>query len=1589
MRLTGSLTMLTTAAVAILPTVRADDVTYDLSGVNLSTTIDSSPTETIRVEFSTDPDFAATVTTYAGTQGSSGMTNGTREAALFDIPTGVARDSEGNLFIADTVNHQIRLLDRYGDVTTIAGSEFGFADGDGDSARFQFPTAVAVGPSDNLYVADTFNHAIRKITRPSGPGGTWSVTTLAGTGIAGFSNGSGLTAKFNRPQGLTLDQTGNVYVADSGNHRIRRISTDSTVSTFAGTGTQGYGDGTTTDALFDHPFGVAFDDDGDPSLNTGNLYVADRDNNRIRRIDLSSVSTNDQVETIGGTDFDAPVALVVFGDNIYVSSKGEQKIRLVDVSDEANPEITTLAGTGVAGVLNGPALTSTFHCPSGICTDDSGNLYIADAENHVIRRIITSGLTVPAEQDGTSFSAHISQGSLGLNSYETYYFRWINESNNDVSSTDSPQSFFLVDPPVVMTEAANDPLDPEAPASFQDRTHASLNASVETQRSETTVTFEYSTDQDLLGPLKVATLTLDQILDDPSGLAVDSAGNIYVSDYGTHTVYKISKTDPADGTWTVIPFAGSGTAGFADGTSDGAQFDHPVGLAFDSSDDSLYVADEFNHRIRRITQDGVVTTVAGSGIAGFGDNADALNGKLLFPTGVALFGSNLYVADRGNHRIRVLTEANSLATLAGDGTDGFLNGATSSAQFSNPTDVAVSASGYVLVADRDNHCIRLVNPITSLVSTWAGSTTAGNLDGTGTNAEFYSPSGLAIDADDNLYVADRDNHLLRLIDPSGVTTTFAGSGTAGLEDSGEGQLFPATVTEFNGPSAVAVTANTTPDIYLADPGNNALREVTRDALLTSSVILEADTSALSAVLAIPEELLPGATYYFRVSAENERTEILTEIASFTMPALQEIALFAGSDTTTTSLTSGQATDVDFDVTPLRTVVSRNFTIVNNGQWPLEVSNITVPTGYQLTSGFASALTIAAEQSLTIQVSLTGNPGATYEGDLEITSDDPDTPVFTIPLTGIVLDPPTVTTLLAEDPTLTTANLRAEVNPNGTPTTVWFAYARDPELNGFDVTTLGGEPTLGFREDPTTPAQFNGPLGLAVDTLGNIYVAETANHQIKRISPDGTSTTVAGNGTAGFADGDAATAQFNQPQDIAIGEDGTIYVADSLNHRIRVIDPDGTVRTLAGTGESSFTDGDPSAARFNEPHGIAIDENGLLYVADRNNHRIRTVESDGTTSTLAGTGVAGTENGPAATATLNAPFALVIDEDGTIYLTEEDSHTIRKISSGTVSILAGSTQGFAEGEGENAMFSAPRGLALDSSGNIVVADTGNNQIRLITPSGTVTTLAGSGAAGNSDGLGDLEGVEGTAAEFDSPASIALDPDGSLIVGEATNGTIRRIASNTILVEAATELTGTDPLEVVLLVEDLIPYTDYYVRALASNSGGTTIGTEIISFMSRPRTLFEEWQDEHFGSDADDTEIAGSDADPDGDTVVNLLEYALLTDPNDSSSGRDKTPQVLERAGRLTLTYVRESDSVYIEDQDDPGEGDLIFEVESSTDLVTWSPALDLTLQISLLDDDSGEEEVVASVPLATDTAPSPGQFQPVEYLRLIVTLQTLP
>lgn len=307
-----------------------------------------------------------------------------------------------------------------------------------------------------------------------------------------------------------------------------------------------------------------------------------------------------------------------------------------------------------------------------------------------------------------------------------------------------------------------------------------------------------------------------------------------------------------------------------------------------------------------------------------------------------------------------------------------------------------------------------------------------------------------------------------------------------------------------------------------------------------------------------------------------------------------------------------------------------------------------------------------------------------------------------------------------------------------------------------VGTLAGSGATGSANGSAATASFNAPFGVAVDGGGTWYVSDTGNHRIRKIAPDGSVSTFAGSGAAGFADGSAATAQFNEPTGLAVDGSGNVYVADRQNHRIRKIAPDGTVSTVAGNGILGSFDDVGTAARFAFPTGVALDAAGTVYVADLLNNSIRKIASDGTVSTLADS--------------LAGPVAVAVDGAGTAYVAELFGSRISKVTAaGAVTTFAGSgTAGFAEGTGTAAQFDQPFGVALDSGGNVYVGDNANHRVRKITPAGVVSTLAGSGTSGFADGAP-------AAAMFNYPVGVALGTDGRLYVADQANQRVRRIGS----------------------------------------------------------------------------------------------------------------------------------------------------------------------------------------------------------------------
>ncbi len=611
---------------------------------------------------------ASSLALFVGNMSGKGNLNGIGVAASFNYPSGVATDSAGNVYVADINNNIIRKITPAGVVTTFAGTAgiTGSADGTGSVASFNLAgfspvnAGIATDSTGNVYVSDSGNNTIRKITSAG------VVTTLAGTAnvFGGSADGTGAAAKFNMPKGIATDSAGNVYVADHGSGTVRMITPAGVVTTLAGTaGVLGHADGTGTAASFNRPLGIATD-------STGNVYVSDFYNCIIRKITPAGV-------------------------------------------------VTTLAGTsGVFGSNNGTGAAASFGFPQGIATDAAGNVYVADTKNNIIRKITPAGVVTTLAATASFYSpAGVATDSAG-NVY-------VADTGNNIIRKITPTL-------AVSTLAGS--------------------ASVTGSTNGTGTAAKFNT---------------------PIGSATDTAGNVYVSDSGNDTIRKIT---PAG---VVTTFAGTaGSAGSVDGTGAAARFSQPTDVATDAAN-NIYVADYGNSTIRMITPAGVVTTLAGTaGARGF-INGTGSAASFNFPIGVATDGAgNVYVADKDNSAIREITPAGVVSTLAG-GVYGYADGTGATAKFTFPTGVATDSAGNVYVADLNGDTIRKITPA-GVVTTFAGTVGVyGSADGMGAAASFNISSnniavGIATDSADNLYVADTNNSTIRKITPAGAVSTVVG-----------------------------------------------------------------------------------------------------------------------------------------------------------------------------------------------------------------------------------------------------------------------------------------------------------------------------------------------------------------------------------------------------------------------------------------------------------------------------------------------------------------------------------------------------------------------------------------------------------------------------------------------------------------------------------------------------------------------------------------------------------------------------------------------------------------------------------------------
>ena len=957
----------------------------------------------------------------------------------------------------------------------------------------------------------------------SGSGGASSFSFLsifAGNpydGNAGF-DGTGSEAKFYNPRGVATDAFGNVYVADTSNHTIRKITPAGVVTTLAGTGSVkgsidaasfiGSADGTVAAARFNSPFGVATDA-------SGNVYVADYANNTIRKITPAGVVTT-LAGTVGSSrSADGTGSEARFGDptgvttdaggNLYVADANNHTIRKITPAGV----VTTLAGTaGFSGSADGTGAAAMFNFPNAVATDASGNVYVADRSNNTIRKITPAGVvTTLAGTAGTSGSADGTGAAARF-------------SNPNGVATDAGGNLYVAD-------ANNRTIRKITPTGVVTTLAGTAGTRGSADGTGAAASFDF-----------------------PSSVATDAIGNVYATEAGRNTIRKIT---PAG---VVTTLAGTaGVTGSADGTGAAARFFSPNGVATDAGG-NVYVADASNQTIRKITPAGVVTTLAGT--AGVTGSADGTGAAASFdsPYGVATdAGGNVYVSDRFNTTIRKISPAGVVTTLAGkrSGADG--TGAEAS--FDGPRGVATDAGGNVYVADALNYTIRKITPA-GVVTTLAGTARkGGSADGTGAAARFNAPVGVATDAFGNVYVADISNHTIRKITPAGVVTTLAG--TAGTSGSADGTGAAA---RFNAPFGVATDVNG--NVYVADQSNSTIRKITPAGVVTTLAGTagtrgSADGTGAAAMFDNPESVATDVSGNVYVADQSNSTiRKITPAGVVTTLAGKRFGADGTGAEASFDAPRGVATDAGGNVFVADWYNHTIRKITKEGV-------VTTLAGTAGTRGSADGTGAAARFYLPYGVA-TDASGNVYVGDRS-------------------------------------NNTIRKITPAGV------------------VTTLAGTAGPSGSTDGTgAAASFSSPNAVATDASGNVYVADRLNNTIRKITPAGVVSTLAGTaGTSGSADGTGAAARFNFPIGVATDVNGNVYVADQGNHTIRKITPAGVVTTLAGTAlTSGSADGTGAAASFYSPRFVATDTSGNVYVTDTVNSTIRKITPTGVVTTLVGT-----------------------------------------------------------------------------------------------------------------------------------------------------------------------------------------------------------------------------------------------------------------------------------------------------------------------------------------------------------------------------------
>jgi len=1020
----------------------------------------------------------------------------------------------------------------------------------------------------NFYIADYGNHRVRQCDA-----GANRIMTIAGNSDP---------ASLLKPSGLWVDAYGNIYVADTENYVTRRrAGISGAVEVMAGNGSSGYsGDGgPALEAQIRASYGVSVD-------SWGNVYIADSANNRIRKVAASGLITTvagNGDDAFAGDGGAATLASLrapwsVHADaarNLTIADTENNRIRRVDA---ATGIITTVAGSGSQG-YDGDATPPTqakIDNPRNVCVDAAGNVYIADTDNHRIRkvaaeidpetgfRLVTTvagnGEDVYSGDGGPAGEASLKTPSdLCLDAAGNLYIA--DTGNNRIRKVDAVTG-------VITTVAGNGVATYSGDGGLA--TSASLKA--------------------------------------PCGVAVDDAGDIFIADTGNHRVRKVSASD---GTIQTLAGTGSGGDSGDGGMADEAQLNAPQGVAVDNDTEIVYIADTGNSRVRRV-DGGNIETAAGTGSAGYnGDGGAATGAELNKPRKICVsWAGSLFIADADNNRIRKVDLSTTIiTTVAGNGDGGYLGDGVlaTSTRLNKAGGVTVDAAGNLLIADTGNARIRKVAFATQIITTEAGSGNAGYWGDANpaTQALLNKPKGVFEDSAGNVYISDTDNRRIRKVLASkGIIYCIAGNGTDGYGGDGG----PAVDALLDTPLGIWVDASG--DVYVADSENHRIRK------------LDVATGTIQTVAG------NGAPGYAGDGAD-------APSASLKTPA--DVVVDAWGGIIIADTENNVIRKVYPDTGRIGTLIG-------------EVSGGYIADGVPAVDALLNFPSRVARDA----------SGNFYLADTE------NNRIRKIDLeTGII-----------------------------------------ETIAGIGEADYGGDGGL------ATAAAINMPAGVHVDGAGNVLIADTENSRIRRIDAiSGIISTLAGTGAAGFSGdgGDATVAQICKPASVRADADGNVLIADTENHVIRRINADnGTISTIAGIGGLDGYNGDgisATSATLKKPHDLWTDPSGNLYIADTENHRIRRVDAaTDIITTVAGNGDDGYdgEDGPAIAASLDKPEGVSVDTDGNIFIADTRNQCIRRVDAetGIIRRVAGKDgeAGFSgdDGDPRGSKMNEPKGVWVDQT-----------------------------------------------------------------------------------------------------------------------------------------------------------------------------------------------------------------------------------------------------------------------------------------------------